>query len=56
VLYKDKDHKSKEFPLANGQPAPMPNSVFFTSGGIALHGGSPTRASAGCIHVGRGDD
>ncbi|MGI8816680.1 MAG: L,D-transpeptidase [Pseudonocardia sp.] len=51
VLYKDKDHASNEFPLPNGQPAPMPNSVFFEPGGIAFHGGSPDRASAGCIHV-----
>jgi hypothetical protein len=29
----------------------MPNSVFFEPGGIAFHGGDPTRASAGCVHV-----
>ncbi len=56
VYSKDQDHKSREFPLPNGQPAPMPNSVFFAPGGIALHGGNPSRASAGCIHVGRGTD
>ncbi|HTK64577.1 MAG TPA: L,D-transpeptidase [Pseudonocardia sp.] len=51
VLSKDKNHTTDEFPLPNGQPAPMPNSVFFEPGGIAFHGGDPKRASAGCIHV-----
>ena len=51
VYSKDKDHTSSEFPLPNGQPAPMPNSVFFAPGGIAFHGGDPKRASAGCVHV-----
>jgi hypothetical protein len=55
VIWKDKDHKSKEFPLKNGQPAPMPYSVFFEPGGIAFHGGSPERASAGCIHLNLAD-
>ena len=55
VLSKDKDHKSNEFPLPNGQPAPMPNSVFFEPGGIAFHSGDPKRASAGCVHVSAGD-
>lgn len=51
VYLKDKDHKSQEFPLPNGQPAPMPWSVFFNDGGIAFHGGDPRRASAGCIRL-----
>ncbi len=51
VLSKDKDHVSNEFPLSNGQGAPMPNAVFFEPGGIAFHGGDPKKASAGCIHV-----
>ena len=55
VYKKDKDHKSTEFPMPNGQPAPMPNSVFFGPGGIAFHGGDPKRASAGCVHVGTSD-
>jgi hypothetical protein len=55
VLAKDKDHKSNEFPLPNGQPAPMPNSVFFEPGGIAFHSGDPKRASAGCVHVSPAD-
>lgn len=55
VYKKDKDHTSNEFPLPNGQPAPMPNSVFFGAGGIAFHGGDPKRASAGCVHVGTAD-
>ncbi len=37
--------------MANGQPAPMPWSVFFADGGIAFHAGDPARASAGCIHL-----
>lgn len=56
VLSKDKNHTTDEFPLPNGQPAPMPNSVFFEPGGIAFHGGDPTKASAGCIHVPSPDD
>ena len=50
VYRKEKDHLSKESRLANGQPAPMPWSVFFEDGGIAFHSGSPNRSSAGCIH------
>jgi hypothetical protein len=44
--------------LPPGEPllSTMPNSVFFAPGGIALHGGSPSRASAGCIHVPQGTD
>lgn len=55
VFRKDKDHTSNEFKLPNGQPAPMPNSVFFEDGGIAFHAGSPQRASAGCVHLGLTD-
>jgi hypothetical protein len=51
VLSKDKDHKSQESRLPNGQPAPMPWSVFFHSGGIAFHAGDPEKASAGCVHL-----
>ena len=51
VYRKEKDHLSKESRLANGQPAPMPWSVFFEDGGIAFHSGSPSRSSAGCIHL-----
>ena len=51
VYRKEKDHLSKESRLANGQPAPMPWSVFFEDGGIAFHSGSPNRSSAGCIHL-----
>ena len=51
VYRKEKDHKSQEFKMANGQPAPMPWSVFFADGGIAFHAGDPARASAGCIHL-----
>jgi len=51
VYRKDATHKSLESPLPNGQPAPMPWSVFFADGGIAFHSGSPTRSSAGCIHL-----
>ena len=55
VFRKDKEHTSNEFKLANGQPAPMPNAVFFEDGGIAFHAGSPQRASAGCVHLGLAD-
>jgi hypothetical protein len=51
VFRKEKDHKSGEFKLANGQPAPMPWTVFFADGGIAFHSGNPARASSGCIHL-----
>jgi len=55
VYRKDKDHKSDEFKMPNGQPAPMPYSVFFEDGGIAFHSGDPRRASAGCVHLGVAD-
>jgi|SRR5882724_3644984 len=55
VYRKDKTHTSSEFPLKNGQPAPMPDSVFFEDGGIAFHAGAPSRASAGCVHLGPAD-
>jgi lipoprotein-anchoring transpeptidase ErfK/SrfK len=55
VFNKDKDHTSHEFKLPNGQPAPMPNAVFFEDGGIAFHAGSPQRAPAGCVHLGLAD-
>ena len=55
VYLKDKDHKSQESKLPNGQPAPMPWSVFFADGGIAFHSGSPSRSSSGCIHLGAAD-
>jgi len=51
VYRKDKAHVSEESRLPNGQPAPMPWSVFFEDGGIAFHSGSPNRSSAGCIHL-----
>jgi lipoprotein-anchoring transpeptidase ErfK/SrfK len=46
VLWKDADHKSKEF-----DDAPMPWSVFFASGGIAFHTGSLRAESNGCVHL-----
>ncbi|MET0189084.1 L,D-transpeptidase-like protein [Pseudonocardia sediminis] len=51
VYRKEADHKSQESRLPNGDPAPMPWSVFFNDGGIAFHSGDPNRSSAGCIHV-----
>lgn len=51
VYRKDIDHKSREYTLPNGQPSPMPYSVFFEDGGIAFHNGDPARASAGCIRL-----
>ncbi|HEX4247656.1 MAG TPA: L,D-transpeptidase [Pseudonocardia sp.] len=55
VYRKDKDHKSQEFLMPNGQPAPMPYSVFFEDGGIAFHAGDPDKASAGCVHLALAD-
>jgi L,D-transpeptidase catalytic domain len=55
VISKDKDHKSNEFKLPNGQAAPMPWSVFFQWNGVAFHAGDPERASAGCIHLAESD-
>jgi len=51
VYRKEKDYLSQESRLPNGDPAPMPWSVFFEDGGIAFHSGSPNRSSAGCIHL-----
>ncbi len=51
VYRKEPDHRSQESRLPNGDPAPMPWSVFFADGGIAFHGGDPEIPSAGCIHV-----
>ncbi len=51
VYRKDKEFKSDEFKLPNGQPAPMPNAVFFEDGGVAFHAGNPKLASAGCVHL-----
>jgi lipoprotein-anchoring transpeptidase ErfK/SrfK len=51
VQWKDKLHKSTEFKLPNGQGAPMDWSVFWADGGVAFHGGSVQRASAGCVHL-----
>jgi hypothetical protein len=59
VYRKDKDHKSEEAKIKagpkKGQPAPMPYSVFFEDGGIAFHSGSPSAASAGCVHLNAAD-
>jgi lipoprotein-anchoring transpeptidase ErfK/SrfK len=46
VLWKDAEHKSKEF-----HDAPMPWSVFFADGGIAFHTGSLRASSNGCVHL-----
>jgi len=51
VYRKEADYKSTESRLPNGDPAPMPWSVFFEDGGIAFHAGNPQRSSAGCIHL-----
>ena len=51
VMSKDATHKSNEYKTPQGLPAPMPWSTFFAPGGIAFHGGSLARASAGCVHL-----
>ena len=50
VLWKDKNHVSSEYPGVK-----MPNSVFFTDGGVAFHEGSLERYSAGCVHLSQAD-
>jgi hypothetical protein len=55
VYLKDKDHKTQEFKLPNGQPAPMPWAVFFADGGIAFHEGNTATPSAGCIRMSTAD-
>jgi hypothetical protein len=50
VAWKDPNHVSD-----NVARSPMPYSVFFAQGGVALHGGSLTRASAGCVHLDQAD-
>ena len=47
VDYKDADHVSNLF-----SPGDMPNSVFFAPA-VALHQGSLSQRSHGCIHLGR---
>lgn len=47
VQWKDRNHVSIE----SGVGTPMPYSVFFAEGGVAFHGGSLSRASAGCVHL-----
>ena len=51
VYRKNKDHVSGEFNGPDGNPAPMPFSVFFADGGVAFHGGDRARASAGCVKL-----
>ncbi|GAA3355473.1 L,D-transpeptidase [Saccharopolyspora gregorii] len=46
VQWKDADHRSGEF-----DNAPMPNSVFFTTTGVAFHEGSLEQESNGCVHL-----
>ncbi len=55
VQWKDRNHKSAESLDPKGQPAAMPYSVFFAEGGVAFHGGSLRRESAGCVHLGDAD-
>jgi hypothetical protein len=50
VSWKDKTHKSD-----NSAHTPMPYAVFFAPGGVAFHGGSLRRASAGCVHLAQQD-
>lgn len=55
VQWKDRDHKSSEHKTPDGQPSPMPFSVFFAPGGIAFHEGTFDRPSAGCVRLVRAD-
>lgn len=51
VYRKEKDHVSGESRTRDGRPSPMPWATFFEDGGIAFHGGDPSRSSAGCIRM-----
>ena len=44
VAWKDRNHVNPEL-------TPMPYSVFFAVGGVAFHGGSLQKQSAGCVHL-----
>lgn len=44
VAWKDRNHINPEL-------TPMPYSVFFAVGGVAFHGGSLEKQSAGCVHL-----
>jgi hypothetical protein len=52
VLSKDLHHISSETQNAAGEGSEMPYSVFFTSSGVAFHGGGdPASRTAGCIRL-----
>jgi len=55
VQWKDKNHKSQEFKLPNGRARRCSGRCFWADGGIAFHGGSVRRASAGCVHLSDAD-
>ncbi|HEY9414569.1 MAG TPA: L,D-transpeptidase [Pseudonocardia sp.] len=44
VAWKDRNHVNPEL-------TPMPYAVFFAAGGVAFHGGSLQKQSAGCVHL-----
>ena len=50
VSWKDRNHVSNE-----AGHRPMPQSVFFASGGIAFHEGPLDHSSAGCVHLSPAD-
>ncbi|ANY06031.1 L,D-transpeptidase [Pseudonocardia sp. HH130630-07] len=51
VYRKEELHRSNEYTATNGEPAPMPWSVFFQDGGIAFHEGRTDTPSAGCVRL-----
>ncbi len=51
VYRKEQLHKSGEYTMTNGEPAPMPWAVFFQDGGIAFHEGRTDTPSAGCVRL-----
>ncbi|MEJ8280456.1 L,D-transpeptidase [Pseudonocardia spirodelae] len=53
VYRKEQLHQSGEYTMTNGEPAPMPWSVFFQDGGIAFHEGRTDTPSAGCVRLTR---
>lgn len=55
VYRKEQLHHSGEYTATNGEPAPMPWSVFFQDGGIAFHEGRTDTPSAGCVRLAKND-
>lgn len=56
VLSKDLHHRSSETTDAEGRPSDMPYAVFFTTSGVAFHGGGEmSTRTAGCVRLADSD-